>query len=164
MCLLIYSSLCHHFSNILLCPQLLAPSLKEHWWNKWMKVKMGRVLGEEMGTPFVSSDLTEKPPPLRSLPRFLSFLELWFFFHWHISDTWHYISFRHTTKWLNICIYWGMILPMDLVNIHHHTLLTESFFYGETLKIYSLSSFQMCDTALTIVTMLYMTSPGPMYV
>ena len=47
-----------------------------------------------------------------------------------------------------------------VVNVHHRTLLVQVFlFVVRTCKIYSLSSFQMCDTvSVTIFTMLYITS------
>ena len=54
-----------------------------------------------------------------------------------------------------------MITIISLVNICYHTELQFFFLVMRTFKIYSLSNFQLCNTiSLTVVTMLYLTSPG----
>ena len=51
-----------------------------------------------------------------------------------------------------------MINIIILINIHQHSY-KKCFLLMRTFKIYSLSSFHICDTILTIVTMLHITSP-----
>ena len=56
-----------------------------------------------------------------------------------------------------------MILTLCLVNLPHHIYL-QLFSCVRTLKIHSLSDFQIDSTMLlAIVTVLYITSPRPIY-
>ena len=59
-------------------------------------------------------------------------------------------------------MYCEIITTISLVNIHHYTKLQIFFFFVvRTFKIYSPSSFQIYSIVLlTIVTVLYITSPG----
>ena len=59
-------------------------------------------------------------------------------------------------------IYRKVTTAKRLVNIHHPTV-TNFFLVMKTFKIYSLSSFQIHSTLLTIVTMLYIISPELTY-
>lgn len=55
-----------------------------------------------------------------------------------------------------------MINTLSLVNICHHGYKFLSLM--RTFKVYSLSNFQICSTELlTVVSMLYITSPGLIY-
>ena len=57
-----------------------------------------------------------------------------------------------------MCVYYTMITTVSLLNILHHT---EFFLVVRTFKIYSLSSCQIYTTELlTVVAVLYITSPG----
>ena len=72
------------------------------------------------------------------------------FFYWDIFHNIILVSgVQHNT-------YCKIIITISLVNIHHHTQL-KLFFYMWTWRLYSLSNFQICNTVLTTVTMLYMT-------
>ena len=57
-----------------------------------------------------------------------------------------------------------MITTMSLVNICHHTKLKHFFSCDENFLRFILNNFQICNTILlTIVTMLYITSPQLIY-
>lgn len=59
-----------------------------------------------------------------------------------------------------------MVTTINLVDIHHHAYLENSFFFpcDENLKVYSLSNVQIYNTILlTIVPMLYISSSGLIY-
>ena len=56
-----------------------------------------------------------------------------------------------------------MLSTISLADIHHHTYL-QNFFPMRSFKIYTHSNFQIYNTVLlTIVTRLYITSPGLTY-
>ena len=57
-----------------------------------------------------------------------------------------------------------MITKISLVNIYHHIVIHTFFLVMRTFKICSLSKLQIYNTVLlTIVTMLYIPSPGLIY-
>ena len=57
-----------------------------------------------------------------------------------------------------------MITTVNLVSVHHLTELQFFFLVMRTFKIYCLRDFPIHNTVLlTIVTMLYITSPGLTY-
>ena len=61
-------------------------------------------------------------------------------------------------------IYSEMITTVSLVNLHHQSQLQFFFLGMRTFKTYILSNFQINNTVLlTIVTIMYMTSPGRIY-
>lgn len=77
------------------------------------------------------------------------------FFNWGVINILHFINFRSTTEWFNVCIYCKMITIHSCKNFS---------FWWKLVRFTLFSSFQICNTVLfTIVTMLYITSPWLIY-
>lgn len=84
--------------------------------------------------------------------------------HWHIyllqSDSFKLRYNWHTTLCCSglIFTYIAKLVTISLVNTHYHTYLHIFFIVMRTLKIYSLSNFQVCNMVLSIITVLYIIS------
>ena len=93
---------------------------------------------------------------------FLRWLKGFFFFFFNsdITDIWHYISFRYTTKWFDICVDCKMI-TIGLVNIRIHSY--KFFPVMRNIKIHSINNYQIFNTVLLTIVMLYIILPGGIY-
>lgn len=73
------------------------------------------------------------------------------FFYWSIIDIWHYISFICKQKDVSISVYivkWSLQEVQLFINIENYRI---TFLMMKTLKIYSFSNFQICNTVLLMI-------------
>ena len=83
-------------------------------------------------------------------------------FYWDVINMQYHTGLRCTTQWFDICII-AVITTTSLVNTHRLIYLN-FFLMIRTVKVYSLSNFQIHNTVLlTVVTILCVRPPELAY-